>query len=44
MSAIGPKQISLVASHMFGGKADMAFRGANVCFLPKADIGLCTAN
>jgi hypothetical protein len=32
MSAIGPKQTSLVALHMsaFGGKADMIFCGANV--------------
>ena len=33
MSAFGPKQTSLVASHMsaFGGKADMAYCSANVC-------------
>src|SRR5262249_20246045 len=32
--AIRPKRTSLVAPHMsaFGGKADMAFCGANVCF------------
>jgi hypothetical protein len=40
MSAIGPKRTSLVAPHMsaFGGKADMTFCGANVCFRLKADI------
>ena len=34
MSAIGPKQTFLVAPHMsaFGGKADMAFCSAYVCF------------
>src|SRR5262245_21289556 len=26
----------------FGGKADMAFCGANVCFRPKADIAVAT--
>jgi hypothetical protein len=33
MSAIGPKQTSLVALHMsaFGGEADMRFCGAYVC-------------
>jgi hypothetical protein len=32
MSALGPKRTSLVALHMsaFGGKAGMAFCGANV--------------
>ena len=31
---IGPKRTSLVAPHMsaFGGKADMAYCSANVCF------------
>ena len=34
MSAIGPKQTSLIARHLsaFGGKADTAYCGANVCF------------
>jgi hypothetical protein len=34
MSAIGPKRTYPFALHMsaFGGKADMAYRGANVCF------------
>jgi hypothetical protein len=34
MSAIGPKRTSLVALHMsaFGGKADMTFCAAHVCF------------
>jgi hypothetical protein len=34
MSAFGPKQTSLVASHMsaYGGKADMTLCGANVRF------------
>ena len=34
MSAIGTKRTSLVAPHMsaFGGKADMPFCIANVCF------------
>src|SRR5262245_47073446 len=33
MSAVGPKQTSLAAPHVsaFGGKADLAFCGANVC-------------
>jgi len=33
-SAFGPKRTSLVAPHMsaFGGKADMPFCVANVCF------------
>ena len=37
MSAIGPKRTSPLALHMsaFGGKADIAFCGANVCFDPK---------
>jgi hypothetical protein len=40
-SPIGPKQTSLVAPHMsaFGGKADMAYSSANVCFSPKATSG-----
>jgi len=40
MSAIGPKQTWARAPHMsaFGGKADMTYCGANVCFWPKADI------
>ena len=38
MSAIGPKQTSASALHMsaFGGKADIAFCGANVRFWSKA--------
>jgi hypothetical protein len=34
MSAFGPKRTSVVAPHMsaFGGKADMTFCDANVCF------------
>ena len=34
MSAIGTKRTFLFALHMsaFGGKADMAFCGAHVCF------------
>jgi hypothetical protein len=34
MSAFGPKRTSLFALHMsaFGGKADMTFCGAHVCF------------
>jgi hypothetical protein len=34
MSAIGPKRTSLAAPHMsaFGGKADMTFCAANVCY------------
>ena len=34
MSAIGTKQTCASALHMsaFGGKADMTFCGANVCF------------
>jgi hypothetical protein len=34
MSAFGPKRTSLAALHMstFGGRADMPFCGANVCF------------
>jgi hypothetical protein len=52
MSAFGPKRTSLVALHMsaFGGKADMAFRGANVCFDPIPTLylplvrGQCFAN
>jgi hypothetical protein len=34
MSAIGPKRTSLVAMHMsaFGGKADITFCTAYVCF------------
>jgi hypothetical protein len=34
MPAIGPKRTSLVAPHMsaFGGKADMTFCDADVCF------------
>jgi len=34
MSAIGPKRTSLAATHMsaFGGKADMTFCTAHVCF------------
>jgi len=41
MSAFGPKRTSLVAPHMsaFGGKADMTFGGANVCFNPKRTRG-----
>jgi len=40
MSAIGPKQTSVGASHMsaFGGKADMPFCAANVRCWRKADI------
>ena len=40
MSAIGTKRTCAGALHMsaFGGKADMTFCTANVCFLPKADI------
>jgi len=39
MSAIGPKQTSLVAPHMsaFGSKAGMTFYSANVYFGPKED-------
>jgi len=34
MSAFGPKQTQASATHMsaFGGKADMTFRAAHVCF------------
>jgi hypothetical protein len=41
-SAFGPKRTSLAAPHMsaFGGKADMAYCGANVRLWPKADIGV----
>jgi len=28
----------------FGGKADMPFCAAYVCFWPKADIGYCVAH
>jgi len=28
----------------FGGKADMTFCSAHVCFWPKADIGYCWAS
>ena len=40
MSAIGTKRTWPSALHMsaFGGKADMTFCTANVCFRPKADI------
>ena len=40
MSAFGTKRTSLVAPHMsaLGGKADMTFCGAHVCFGPKADV------
>jgi hypothetical protein len=40
MSAIGPKQTGASAMQMsgFGGKADMGFYSANVCFSPKADM------
>ena len=42
MSAIGTKRTSLGAPHMsaFGGRADMTFCAAHVCFCPKADISL----
>jgi hypothetical protein len=48
MSAIGPKQTSLVAPHMsaFGGKADMTICGMSafsVAIGGKADIACCTA-
>jgi uncharacterized protein (DUF1330 family) len=40
VSAFGPERTLLCAAPMsaFGGKADMTFCGANVCFWPKADI------
>jgi hypothetical protein len=42
MSAIGPRRTSASALRMsaFGRKADMRFCTANVCFWPKADMGL----
>jgi hypothetical protein len=45
MSAIGPKQTWPRALHMsaFGGKADIAYCGANVRYWPLADIPSCTA-
>ena len=42
MTAYGTKRTSLFAPHVsaFGGKADMGYCTANVCFRPEADIGL----